>query len=308
MLVCPFLAWAERMLGARELEEPGEELDRASLGSIAHRVLERLYRALPAQAWVKDSPEHVEHLQRVPALVDDALRWVEEEEARDNAGVSRFGPGRALEFEGLRASLEDLLEWDFRDAPLHARQPILFELSFGKDGTRPLALRNGAEELVIEGRIDRIDEVASGSRAGLWVVDYKSSSKHLSKSALFRTSVQLPVYSLAVRSLGLGHAQPETLVDATFAGYLRDTRLAKPPAEKKGSTWDEQLATGRPVDHAPFAHALLERFLTLRQGFVTPTGEEATCKYCGLRGACRKPSLKTAESGDEHGELTEEVG
>jgi ATP-dependent helicase/DNAse subunit B len=154
---CPVAWFVEGFLGARTLEPDGEPQAR---GTVAHAVVARVMAKLCA-----DGPPGGASRAAVRALIDEALAGhvgaISCSEDRDRATRRRL----AADIERYLVGLEDG-SWELL--------PAEFELAFGLPGsTHPeVALAGG--ELVLRGRIDRVDIDRAGGTAV--VHDYKSGS------------------------------------------------------------------------------------------------------------------------------------
>jgi ATP-dependent helicase/nuclease subunit B len=97
--------------------------------------------------------------------------------------------------------------------------PVGLELGFGKDQTldaRTLALPNGYE-LVLRGRIDRVDKALNADSLLLRIIDYKSSSKGLS---LLEVYYGLALQMLTYLDVVLSQSEKWLGMKATPAGVL----------------------------------------------------------------------------------------
>lgn len=303
---CHFRGWVSHVLGAKSATETPEDLDPRSRGRLAHELLEKTYKSLPAEVWdprrdwLTRFDQARRHLHAVAGSLtqQDAVRSL-----------------RALELEQLVLDLEDLLASDLSDAgrgkPFRARAPLAFELAFGTDDVPPLVLQQSEPSVAVRGRIDRLDEVqaADGSRA-LVVIDYKGSARPMSSPPLLVTDLQLPLYALAARNLSLNGASSER-VDAAVMTYRRKVGMSK-PASSCGARasaagpfggWDDALGNGGDWRQSPFVRAIVRLINErMRGGIVTANGTEEVCRICELRPACRKPALQTAGEDSESAE------
>ncbi len=154
---CPIAWFVEGFLGAGGLEPDGEPQAR---GTVAHAVLARAMAKLCA-----DGPPGGASRTVVRAVIDEALAGhvggVSCNEERDRATRRRL----AADIERYLVGLEDG-SWE--------HVPAEFELAFGLPGSvyPEVALAGG--ELVLRGRIDRVDVDRAGGTAV--VHDYKSGS------------------------------------------------------------------------------------------------------------------------------------
>lgn len=186
---CPFLFFADSVLGLEPRLPPIEGYDIRILGTMYHAVLEGTYRCALPEA----GPDRLRALlPQVAAQVFDAAPdeygfrptalWIRQREE-----MSRI---LAKTLEGL---IEATADW----------QPVALEQAFGIEGRPTLDVEHEGRHLRLRGFVDRIDRDADGR---LQVIDYKAGSMPISPRDLESGKrVQLPLYALAVReALGLG--------------------------------------------------------------------------------------------------------
>ncbi len=217
---CPLQFWLNRVLGVRDLDDPGEDdtIDPATKGSLVHDVLERFFReALPTDGEPgrdPDQPWTGAELARARDLLDEAGA------ALEASGAT----GRPLLWQAQKARLHRQLTRILTvDSALRAARrsrPIALEDPFGRDEQPPLSLalpRSGA--VTLAGYIDRIDRTDDGT---LIVTDYKTGkgsgydripkvgAKALTDSDLVDRGrkLQLVMYALAARQRHGGSRTP----------------------------------------------------------------------------------------------------
>ncbi|MCK6472782.1 MAG: PD-(D/E)XK nuclease family protein [Planctomycetes bacterium] len=215
---CAFKFLQERVLGLESPERPGEELDASGRGSIWHDVLAGFYRELlnlakenGRQVAVLDPARRNEYAKRLKARADKVLERAPERYFTGHPGL--WGVQRRR----IEAGLDGWLDHELRDAAETKFHPAGIEFSFNaRDGHAappvrvPFGGKKGAElELLVEGRIDRVDLRLQdpGARTprvtGLRLIDYKQGAlKNLQdtvKPEEVRSlrSAQLPIYLLA---------------------------------------------------------------------------------------------------------------
>jgi RecB family exonuclease len=201
---CPFSYFLAKVLGLRELEDPGEAetISPMDRGTLVHTILERFFRERLGRhadaAWTK-------------ADEDELLRVADDVEGMFRA---RGLTGRPLlwkaEWAALRRHLRRILDADGRDERLVGVAPAEVELAFGYEGESAavqIDLGDG-RQLRFGGRVDRIDRSPDGRR--LVVLDYKTGSAkqygvidadHAEHDIVARgTLLQLPIYALAAKA------------------------------------------------------------------------------------------------------------
>jgi RecB family exonuclease len=212
---CPFNFFIGSLLRLEPKPEPAEGLDVRQLGSIYHRILERVYRSAA-------DPSDLAHL--LTALPGVAAAVLDEAPGREGfRETAWWAQTRAEIVEMVRISLQALgdIQGEFI--------PFQYEVPFGLLDRPPLSLSDGPDRLLVRGFIDRVDRAADGR---LRIVDYKTGgpSGYAKRALTEGKKLQLPLYALAARdALGLGepaegfywhigHAQPSGLSLGNFEG------------------------------------------------------------------------------------------
>jgi ATP-dependent helicase/nuclease subunit B len=202
---CPFSYFLGRVLGLRELEDPGdsETITAMDRGTLVHAILEQFFRQRLGRAV---------DAQWTPADYAELLAVADEIEAVFRA---RGLTGRPLlwkaEWAALRRHLRKILDADGRDPRLVGVAPAEVELAFGFEGepTPPVRIDLGdGRRLNFGGRVDRVDRSPDGRK--LVVLDYKTGSArnyavidadHVEHDIVARGQLlQLPIYALAARA------------------------------------------------------------------------------------------------------------
>jgi len=170
---CPFLFYLERVLGLKEIPEPGFDIAAQEWGLIVHDVLSRIYKN-------KDKPVPIKEL---PQAVEKALTAVLQENP-----LSPFW--REVIFRVFKNILEDFCK----------KEQQLREEGFLPFKTE-LTLRGNVASYIninVKGRIDRID--AANNR--LRIIDYKTGSNVINAKAITekRTHIQLPLYAHLIQN------------------------------------------------------------------------------------------------------------
>jgi len=276
LLDCPVKWFVERWLRGEELEPAPEQMAR---GSLAHRVLEEVFRGL-------NRPLTRDVLPEARRLLGEAL-----EDHRDTFRLSADASRSRSIVRRLQADLERFLDHAAADEDGYV--PSYFELAFGERDSDLDAVPIG-EGLRLKGHVDRVDvePASSPERAQLprraVIVDYKGASVPAQASWLADRKVQAAVYLHALR----------VLLELDVAGALyQPVRGAKLVA--RGAVRDD-VEPGFPVApadrlDADAFEALLRDVLDLvraavaqvRTGALVPTPE--TCAYGG--GGCDHPMI-----------------
>jgi hypothetical protein len=183
-LECPYRWFVDHELAPVRLEP---ESDPLWVGAAVHNALERLYREAPGE----DS---------IPRP-GDVGRWKRRfgELLAEETAAAGGRPERAAAVARARAQVEGFLEAEARDETELRPRADLLEWEFGFEGEGdPGPLRRG--DLVLRGRVDRIDVAADGR--GAVVRDYKTGSRVTGAGAFEdRGILQIPLYMTAARDL-----------------------------------------------------------------------------------------------------------
>lgn len=198
---CPFRFAAAHILRLQPRIEPEEGLESAERGRIYHDMLSHAGKQWIDQQLTLTSNNEQPIMAALGQAMDSILP--------DAPTTYGFAPGPFWEWEqrdirrrltrAIRRSIQQQSAWsDYR--------PIAVEQPFGtSQSTSPLKLTTHAGDMLVIGRIDRIDQHPDGLLA---VLDYKSSSSPRPlKETLKGIDVQLSVYLLAVETLLMQHQQ-----------------------------------------------------------------------------------------------------
>ena len=245
LMACPYQFFARRMLGLAEAEEVREALEKRDYGEFVHRILQRFHAAHPQLSGQPDEmlATELEKISRevfAPEIEENFLehawlaRWLEcmpgyivWQKAREAAGW-RYAGGELARERGL-----------------------------------PLT---GGGELVLHGRLDRLDRRADGSEA---VLDYKTQDVQGLKRRLADPAedVQLACYALL---------QGERVGEAAYVALdgEKPVELPLPEVQEMARAQEARLAAS--ID-------------ALRAGAALPAhGVDAACAWCEMRGLCRR--------------------
>ena len=146
------------------------------------------------------------------------------------------------------------------------------ELQFGSGGYPAVEIDVGNATVRLQGRIDRVDELADGS---LIVIDYKTGSTAPYKGVAFDGGRRLQhfLYSLAVEQLmskpvaRMEYRFPTAKADGQIVGYDMNA-----------------LSAGRDL-----MNALLDN---IANGRFMPTDERSDCMFCDFRDCCRVRTIR----------------
>lgn len=242
LVACPYQYYARHVLHLNELDEVREGIEKRDFGEWVHDILHRFHQQFNLLTG-----------NEISVLVD----------ALNSISVEVFEQAVLRDY-WARAWL---LRWQ-QSIPAY----IAAQLKSESEGWR---YQNGevdfelplAEELLMRGRIDRIDVQADGSHV-VRVLDYKTQDAAQLKAKLKQAGedVQLPFYA--------------HVFEATEAAFIS--------IEK-----DKVLVVEPPQDVAQLSAANIERlktvFAQMRSGVALPAnGIDTVCTFCEMRGLCRK--------------------
>lgn len=271
---CPFRYFADKVLN---LQDPEEDRNVMTRGTVLHDVLEHCFRdwmAHPAVLKDKDKAkkqalrELEKSLERNPLLLEKRYQY-------------------DLDYEDFRETLERFLDTELERLETAKLKPRYFEFNFGLagSGAGPLVLGDGAREICISGKIDRID-VDANNEIG-FVIDYKRRAKFEKKDLEFGVHLQLPIYCLALETLlGLKAAAGElySIKERKKNGFYHADHIGLLPG----------LSRRRMILPDKDFRALLERSVFFIRKFSQEMGqmriavEPRKCEpYCPYASLCR---------------------
>lgn len=270
---CPFWFFVGSALGLEPRSAPAEGLDARQVGNLYHRILERVYGAVP------DPTDLASLLEALPKVAGPILDGAPQQE--------QFRPTRWWErtrveiVENVERSLAALAEQlgDFR--------PAAYEAAFGiRDLPGPaLEVRDGADSFRLHGLIDRIDRSPEGQ---VRIIDYKSAgpSTFTNQAAVEGKKLQLGLYALAAQeALQLGE-----VVD----GFYWHVQQAKgsPLTLRKFKAGDLGLYGPSGAMQCALGHAW-EAVRAARAGVFSPAPPEQDCPdYCPAVAFCWRYARK----------------
>jgi ATP-dependent helicase/nuclease subunit B len=244
LVACPYQFFATRMLGLSGIAELSDLPDKRDYGDWLHQILARFHQAMQQQAIAE--PERAALLQRI---TDEVF------------GQSLEASTAALGYyERWQKTIPSYLAW------VDEREQQGWTFLFGEEQLEK-ALHWADGEIVLHGRVDRIDADADGAQA---VLDYKSASREaLNKKLKQGEDHQLPFYGL-LSAVPL-HSASYVPLDA---------------GEKKIQTMD---APDYQIWQQSLQKQIASNMQAIAHGAALPaSGPETVCQYCEVRGLCRK--------------------
>lgn len=251
LVACPYQFYARHALRLNDLDEVREDIDKRDYGTWVHAVLQRFHDAFPVLlgediAKLNVALQGISEQVFAAALAHDylALAWL----ARWQKMIPAY-----LDWQVQR----EQAGWRYAAAEVPFEMPVL-------------------EDLMLRGRIDRVDSNAAGDEC---VLDYKTQSVTALKGKLKDAGedVQLACY-VSVR-------------DADGAAFVslegNVAEVAPPPT----STTEDAMRELARLNMS----RLQSVYTQMRGGTALPAnGVDAACSYCEMRGLCRQGSWEDA--------------
>jgi ATP-dependent helicase/DNAse subunit B len=295
--LCSYRWFVQHELRPRRIEPDPEPLEN---GGLIHAALERLYRERPdgaprpneagLPAWQRRGAELLAELA--------AERGWDSGAARCRITLARLG-----------SVLRRYLARDAAYGGPMLPDPELLEASFGfaeEEGSHPAAELG---DFLLHGRIDRIDVSADGKAL---IRDYKLSTKVLAaKKLLEEGKLQLPLYVLAVRGIGLEpvggvyHPLGASKDDRPRGLLAKDERGALIPAEKEahvGTDFLEEEQFEALLEGARERAAAIVGGIRSGRIARNPRGGECP-SWCALSPICRRERGVVEPPDEEEAEL-----
>ncbi|GEJ57959.1 PD-(D/E)XK nuclease family protein [Anaeromyxobacter diazotrophicus] len=278
---CPFQLLAALVLGLADPEAAELDIDPRDEGRLAHAVLERFLRARLARGSgpLRGGEDERAELRAAAAALFGSF------ERDGRTGDPALWAGRRA---AVLARLERVVQAEAEAAGGAA--PALLEYRFGGDsGVPPLAFQGPDGEVLLQGRLDRVD--AAPDR--LVLIDYKNSASPLWKQklepeALGETNFQVPAYLLAAARALPGRVRLEATYLllrsavrlAPFAGGADEPLLAASPAAREAA---------RALGVRPFGDAVVEAVGRIRAGELPIAPRD--CAGCAFGAVCRAEAV-----------------
>ena len=254
---CPFRAFTESRLHAREWDEGIFAFDQRDRGMFIHHAFAMFWQ----EVQTSDRLHQLSTTELNSRIEDVAEKALAEEEAY---GTFRQQLRKA-EQERIARVLHAWLE-------LEKRRTIPFKV-LEVEAKRNLILAG----LPLQVRIDRIDELETGD---LIVIDYKSGNPQLKDLDGERPKEpQLLVYATAlgptVKGIYFGKLQARNEQAIGYAGQVHFG--GNKDVTKRN--WNEQLEEWKQL-----VHGLAQEFV---DGYALATPDGKICKYCAIKPVCR---------------------
>lgn len=186
---CPFSFLMGRIFKVDEYIEEIKEYDPMLIGNIYHSVLKDFYERYRKD--IKEyviSDEYFELEDKKDLILDLILKYGLEDGLDLNSRKSQ------LLVEDINDRIFNFIKNDIERIKNHALIPIKFEEEFGYE--EKMAIYNDNRELLLNGKIDRIDRTKDSKSI---IMDYKSGSSGIANLNSIEEgySLQIPIYLLA---------------------------------------------------------------------------------------------------------------
>lgn len=238
---CPFKYFVER--GLRPREERDFRGDARSIGDAYHECLRAVAHRLTADR----------ELLETVCSDDEAMERIVSEELERFADSYRDGLFISTGNEEYRMSRirEICAEAASAMAKQLAADSLIaasFEESFGRNGRfEPIRLHAGDKEIIVEGKIDRVDILRVGDEERVRIIDYKTGSESLDLDRMkIGYRMQLMIYMMSV----LGTYEPAGLFYFIINDPIRNMNPGKNWAAPKSEAPDPYLLKGEYINES----------------------------------------------------------
>lgn len=300
---CPFQFFVERVLRLQPCDDVGLEIDRRRRGSRLHRLLAELHGELndlgtghtPATVAPDDYAEMVRRLAASDAAEDE-----DHPLAAAMAEIDR---------RLLHRWMDDYVEQHRKYEAIYKQsdeqvRPRHFEASFGLprpaddrvSTTEPLRVVLDDEQVLVTGRIDRLDIGIVAGRAVFTVIDYKTGGAHGKQTGdvVSGRALQLTLYAVAAQDLLL----KEKPTEPWQCGYwfLADGGFKKTLTLYKFDGSDVAVAEPWPALKAQLQAHVVSLVRGIRRGeFPMFNLDEQCTSICDFRTICRVGQTRSLE-------------
>lgn len=296
---CPFRFWMSYVLKIQPYEEAEAGLSPALLGQTYHKALELFYKRLLA-----------ENLSIVALSDEELAQYLEDASSEAVSFLANSPEFHKDEFwdhryQEIKFRLKRLLRAE-RIRELERAEvftPSMMEVAFGFEEAGsypPLKISQGGSEVLVRGRVDRVDLAIGSESKGaprVRVVDYKSGSSTTSAlDARAGRNLQLPLYILAVENAILPKSK---VVEAEYLSVGTALPFGKLEFENDRTANDvQQLISITKSNVVNFVAGI-------RKGdFSVKPSAANVCDTCDHRTICRLAEVsrpQASESGEDNG-------
>ncbi|OVE82624.1 hypothetical protein BVY03_00495 [bacterium K02(2017)] len=280
---CPFKYYAAHQLLLGRIDkddlEPGADIK----GSFVHKVLFRMIK--------ENEADYIEGLEykSYRDKVTKALASIIQEEIENEDSFKDFNQ-KLIEFYAWRCykTINELInnESQYFLNKIKLTTPKYYEWSFSRNNTSLFELQTDNGAVTIRGQIDRID--INRSHKMFSIIDYKTGKLPSFNSIKAGSSIQLPLYMMATKSILLNEFNPSGafyygLKENDIKGFsiseTTDTNMVNKRSQIKLEAWDEIQSN--------VTHAINTAVKGIHQGDFSPKPlEKNMCQYCDYNKIC----------------------
>jgi ATP-dependent helicase/nuclease subunit B len=302
---CPFRFLLSQVLQIQPQETVETEVDPRSRGLSLHQLLRRLHDPLSPHEQGSSLPSGAEIGRLLRDLADEQFLPAEECTRFEKAVVTverrfaeLFAQWYSAQWDAYRAALGEgwdesplprYVELPFGDVPLRGDNPHPHAQPFAVFGT-------GAEQVRVQGQIDRIDVGRRGKTTAFAVIDYKTRSgeRFELKDVRAGLALQLAIYVSAIRQSQLLGSDPG-LFQMLYWNLTRNGCVSalKGSRSKRMESIDSDIV--QEMEQA--LHDLLPRMVArLRSGEFPVHNDDRDCTgYCSYSTVCRVNQVRSVE-------------
>ena len=217
---CHFGYFMQYGLKAKERRSAG--FDAPEIGTFIHYLLEHVTADVAAGGGYETADRaELKHLveRYVEQYALECIDHYQEKSARFRYLLSRL---RRAAFAMVENIMDELAHSDFR--------PLAFELEFGTGGQLPaITVRAGDSELMVSGKVDRVDGWLHDGKLYLRVVDYKTGKKSFDLTELrYGLGIQMLLYLFTLAREGKPYFGAEIVPAGVLYLPARDVILRAP--------------------------------------------------------------------------------
>ena len=213
----PFNFWMTKVLKIEKSGKIEEETSPLISGSLAHKILERFYRALKEHLPTTLGGESLEQLNNI---VDEVI----EEHESSGKWLGEWVLWKQ-ECEKIRSEIQNYLTFELPYLNEQGHSPFLLEYKFGFEEPVTISGKNMSDQeqsLKIRGVVDRVDLVKDGEDT-YSILDYKRTATPTTGGYIDGSVLQAPIYLLALQQQGYK-------IDAARYRSIRNPEKAKQAA------------------------------------------------------------------------------
>lgn len=286
--VCPFKFFMERALGLESLEEPEmvDEIPSVDIGNLYHNILREFYCTLIEKKYFSTKPAQANLLDTLRTIAQKHFAGIEKQVPIPYPIIWEIKKEEMLTFlcQFVIRDIERIEQSGYIPAYLEktARHNLNYELPDKK-----------IREVMIKGKIDRIDIKTTGSTVHFQVIDYKSGrylKENLIKSAIRGQKFQLPFYIIMAEHLLTGEIRNGRISQSQ--AQLHEASLVYIAQNTSDDAIPEETITEDAwKDHGGQCCETLQEFLhSIHNGLfpAMPGDDTQKCEWCEFSTICRR--------------------